>query len=300
MLRRSCLRHSLFFMNVRKDDLPVCFFHTVSENGAVPSAQGIGRDFPLASPPRWRYNKRTESDGVVNVICGLQKLTLLDFPGRTACTVFLGGCNFRCPFCHNGGLLDGNAPSVMGEEELLAFLNKRRGLLDGVCVTGGEPTLWPELPRLLTAIRELGYQIKLDTNGSRPGVLRGLAEAGLLDYVAMDVKNSPARYGETVGLPNFDVTSVEESLSFLLNGTLDYELRTTVVEELHDEADFEDIGEWLRSLAPGRPARRYFLQPFVDRDTVLSPGLNPPKPERMARFREILEPFVVESDIRGL
>ena len=187
----------------------------------------------------------------------------------------------------------------MGENELLEFLQKRRGLLDGVCVTGGEPTLRSELPGLLARIRELEYRIKLDTNGTAPHVLRALAEAGLVDDVAMDVKNSPARYGETAGIAAVDLSAVEESLSFLLNGSVDYELRTTVVSEFHDEASFAAIGEWLRSLAPGKRVRRYFLQPFVDGELVLRPGLHAPLPEELLRYRDILTPFVEEIAVRG-
>ena len=146
------------------------------------------------------------------MIAGLQKMTLLDFPGKVACTVFLGGCNYRCPFCHNTELFTGQVEEVMSTVEFLAFLKKRQGLLDGVCVSGGEPTLCPELEELLGQIKGLGFLIKLDTNGSRPAVLKKLVEAGLVDYVAMDVKNSPRRYAETVGLEKAELSAVEESL----------------------------------------------------------------------------------------
>ena len=165
-------------------------------------------------------------------IQGLQKMTLLDYPGRVACTVFLGGCDLRCPFCHNGGLVLGPMPAGLDSEELLAFLRKRRGLLDGVCVTGGEPLLRPGLPGLLREIRALGYSVKLDTNGSHPQRLRAVVEAGLADYVAMDVKNSPGRYAETAGVPGLDLRPIRESVAFLLEGTVDYEFRTTVVEQI--------------------------------------------------------------------
>ena len=137
-------------------------------------------------------------------IQGLQKMTLLDYPGKVACTVFLGGCDLRCPFCHNGELVEGEAPAALDDGELTAFLKKRQGLLDGVCVTGGEPLLRPELEGLLGRIKEFGFPVKLDTNGSHPDRLRRLTEAGLLDYVAMDIKNSPERYGETAGRPGLD------------------------------------------------------------------------------------------------
>ena len=152
------------------------------------------------------------------MISGLQKMTLLDFPGKVACTVFLQGCNYRCPFCHNSDLLPGKGEELMTPEELLAFLRKRRGLLDGVCVSGGEPTLCPGLEDLLTSIKALGFAVKLDTNGSRPQILKDLVEKGLVDYVAMDVKNSPQRYAETVGLTHFDLGPTEESLRSLIGG----------------------------------------------------------------------------------
>ncbi len=233
------------------------------------------------------------------VIAGLQKMTLLDYPGKVACTVFLQGCNFRCPFCHNSDLLGGNAPDTLTVEDLLAFLHKRKGLLDAVCITGGEPTLQPDLPELIRAIKDLGYAVKLDTNGSRPAVLKALAAENLLDYVAMDVKNAPARYAETVGVPSFDLTPVEESLAFLLGGSLPYELRTTVVSELHDEQDFEEIGNWLCRLCPTQQAPRFFLQSFVDRDSVLQSGLHAPSEAKLQAFRDRIAPFVACAAIRG-
>ena len=232
------------------------------------------------------------------VIAGLQKMTLLDYPGKVACTVFLQGCNFRCPFCHNRDLLD-NAPAAVSREELLAFLQKRRGLLDAVCISGGEPTLQADLEPLIREIKALGYAVKLDTNGNRPAVLKRLVSEQLLDYVAMDVKNSPARYGETVGIGSFDLSAVEESLAFLLGGAVDYELRTTVVAELHDEQSVRDIGEWLARLSPDTPAKRFFLQAYVDRDSVLCEGLHAPSDETLDILRETLAPYVAEAHIRG-
>ncbi|MBO5867294.1 MAG: anaerobic ribonucleoside-triphosphate reductase activating protein, partial [Oscillospiraceae bacterium] len=203
------------------------------------------------------------------MIAGLQKMTLLDYPGKVACTVFFQGCNFRCPFCHNSGLLDKEPEQQIPSEELLAFLKKRVGLLDGVCVTGGEPTLDPELPRLLREIKALGYAVKLDTNGSRPEVMKALAEQGLIDYVAMDIKNGPAFYGETVGIPALQLTKVEESIRWLLAGNIPYEFRTTVAEPLHSEKSIQAMVYWLQKLSGGKKAEKFFLQPFVDRDSVL-------------------------------
>ena len=227
-------------------------------------------------------------------IQGLQKLTLLDYPGKVACTVFLGGCDLRCPFCHNSGLVAGPMPAELDDGALLAFLDKRRGLLDGVCVTGGEPLLRPELPQLLSRIKELGYPVKLDTNGGRPERLRALLEAGLVDYVAMDIKNSPERYEETAGVPGLDLAPFRESVSLLLRGTVDYEFRTTVVREFHDADSFQAIGPWIAG------ARRYFLQSFVDRDSVLQAGLHPWDRETLASFGDLVRPYVEQVELRGV
>ena len=169
-------------------------------------------------------------------IYGIQKLTLLDFPGHTACTIFLAGCDWRCPYCHNTDLIDGTASPVMDDEELLAFLRKRQGLLDGVAITGGEPLLWRELPDLMERIRQLGYQVKLDTNGCHPDLLRDILDRHLADYVAMDIKNSPDLYGDTTGCPGINLDRITRSAAYLITGSVDYEFRTTVVAELHDDA----------------------------------------------------------------
>ena len=233
------------------------------------------------------------------MIAGLQKMTLLDYPGRVACTVFLQGCNYACPFCHNSQLLCFEAEPFMQEEELLAFLKKRTGILEGVCITGGEPTLYAGLENLLRQIKALGYCIKLDTNGSKPGVLRMLAEEGLIDYVAMDVKNSPDRYAQTVGVPGLKLGSVEESLRFLIGGGVPYELRTTLVQQLHDAAAIEEMGRWLASLVPGKQPRVLFLQSFTDRDTVAFAGLSAPEERTVHQFSRILEAYVRQVRIRG-
>ena len=233
------------------------------------------------------------------VIAGLQKMTLLDYPGKVACTVFLQGCNFRCPFCHNSDLLGNDGPATIDRAELMAFLNKRRGLLDAVCITGGEPTLQPDLPELLAEIKALGFLVKLDTNGSRPDVLKRLVADGLIDYVAMDIKNCPERYAETVGLPTVRLQPIEESIAFLMNGDVDYEFRTTVVDELHDEAAIRRMGEWLKRLAPDAPSPRLFLQPYADRDSVLVAGLHTPEKAKLAAFSAVLQPFAASVGIRG-
>ena len=221
-------------------------------------------------------------------------MTLLDFPGRVACTVFFGGCDMRCPFCHNAELLDGTAPAVMDDEELLAFLKKRQGLLDGVAFTGGEPLLQKNLPELAAKIRDLGYPVKLDTNGTHPDRLERMIREGLVQYVAMDIKNSPERYAETAGLPDLDLTPIQESVSLLMNGDTDYEFRTTVVAELHDDRSFEQIGRWIRG------AKHYYLQKFTDRDTVPFEGLHAPTDEQMRKWAEMLRTDIPSVELRGV
>ena len=235
-------------------------------------------------------------------ISGLQKLTLLDYPGRVACTVFMGGCNFRCPFCHNSQLLGPDAETFMETEELLTFLKSRVGVLEGVCITGGEPTLQKDLPDLLRAIKEMGYAVKLDTNGYRPEVLKALVAEGLVDYVAMDVKNSPERYAITCGIESdgFELSRIEESLRFLMEDTVDYELRTTVVHPLHDEEAIGAMGDWLLNLVPDRRAKALYLQPFVDRDTVAVAGLLPPAAEEMREYKGFLEGCAQAVELRGI
>ena len=235
-------------------------------------------------------------------------MTLLDFPGHVACTVFLGGCDLRCPFCHNYELATGKVPPVMEEEELFAFLSKRKGLLDGVAVTGGEPCLHRDLPELLTRIRELGFAVKLDTNGTHPDMLREILERGLADYVAMDIKNSPGKYAQTTGTdrgteadreravnaePAF-VGRIRESVRLLMDGGTDYEFRTTVVNELHETEDFEEIGRWIKG------AKRYFLQCFADRDTVPYAGLSAPSKAKLEACAAIARRYIEDVQIRGI
>jgi pyruvate formate lyase activating enzyme len=226
-------------------------------------------------------------------IAGLQKLTLLDYPGRLAATVFTRGCNFRCPFCHNASLVpDGSAP-VMTEEDFFSFLRERQGLIDGVCVSGGEPLLQPDLDHFLARIKALGFLIKLDTNGSDASKLRALAAAGLLDYVAMDIKNAPEKYAGTAGLQGEVPRDVLESVDFLLGGSVDYEFRTTVVKELHTAEDFAAIGKWIRG------AKRYFLQNFEDSGHTLQPGLHSVDREEIEAFAAAVRPWVPAVCIRG-
>ena len=226
-------------------------------------------------------------------IHGLQKMTLLDFPGKVACTVFLGGCDMRCPFCHNWELVDASAQAIMDENELFRFLGGRIGLLDGVAFTGGEPLMRNDLMDVIKRIRDMGFKIKLDTNGNHPDRLRSVVDAGLIDYVAMDVKNSPERYGETIGLPGFDISRIKESIDYLMNCGTDYEFRTTVVKQFHDEDSFKGIAELIKD------AEKYYLQGFVDRETVPYAGLEGYTKEEMEKFLDIVSPYVKSAEIRG-
>ena len=233
------------------------------------------------------------------MIAGLQKMTLLDFPGKVACTLFLQGCNWRCPFCHNSGLLSCPAEASMETEAFLRFLQSRKGLLDGVCISGGEPTLQKDLPALMESIRQMGYAIKLDTNGSRPEVLRNLAEKKLVDYVAMDIKNSPSMYAQTCGIPYMDMGPIEESIQYLVPSSLPHEFRTTLVHPLHSDNSVLEMGKWLASLVPGKKPEKLFLQRFQDRDTVLFAGFAAPTEDDILRWKAMLAPYVQDVVIRG-
>ena len=195
------------------------------------------------------------------LIAGLNKTTLLDYPGRVAATVFTGGCNFRCPFCHNGDLvLKPSALEAYSEEEVFSFLKKRKNVLKGVCITGGEPTLQGDLPDFIRKIKALGYEVKLDTNGYLPEVLKRLMDEKLLDYVAMDIKE---KYGCTTGVSDFDIRRIEKSVEILAKAGVTYEFRTTVVKELHAKEDLLQIGEWIA----GCP--KYFLQQYQENENVI-------------------------------
>ena len=231
-------------------------------------------------------------------IVGIQKLTLLDYPGKVACTVFLDGCNFRCPYCHNAELL-GDAAPIMTVEELLAFLGKRRGILDGVCITGGEPTLHPGLAELIRYVRDLGFSVKLDTNGYQPDILEVLLREALLDYVAMDLKNGPDAYGETVGLARVEMEKIGRSIRHLLDSGIEFELRTTVVKPLPSAQSLTSMADWLLNTTRGRGVPRLFVQPFVDRETVPVAGLSAPSGEELEQFSGILSRCAGRVEIRG-
>ena len=225
---------------------------------------------------------------------GIQKMTLLDFPGCVSCTIFLGGCDFRCPFCHNFELIDGTMKPTMHEDELIDFLKSRKGLLEGVAITGGEPLMHKDLPQLIKRIHDTGYRVKLDTNGYHPELLKEILDTGLVEYVAMDIKNSPEKYALTCGLDSIDFKRIKMSIALLMNGNTDYEFRTTVVNELHSEEDFYKIGEMIKG------AKRYFLQRFTDRDSVPYGNLTAPSFDKMHKFAEIAREFVPNTELRGV
>ena len=229
-------------------------------------------------------------------IGGFQKMTMLDFPGKIACTVFTYGCNLRCPFCHNSPLVvDMAGAEQIDERELRAFFAKRQGLLDGIAVTGGEPTLRRDLEELLKLIKEYGYETKLDTNGTRPDVLKKLVDDGLVDYVAMDIKNSPEKYAYTCGLPqSYDLSKIEESIRFLMEGNVDFEFRTTVAKPFHTEEDFVKIGEWIKG------SEKYFLQQFKDSGDIIGQEISSFNESEMGKILKVLLPFVPNAQLRGV
>ena len=238
-------------------------------------------------------------------IHGLNKLTLLDYPGHMACLIFTGACNYRCPFCHNASLvLNPNSQPAISEEEIFAFLQSRKGILEGVCISGGEPTLQADLPEFIRKIRTMGFHVKLDTNGSRPGILKALLEEGLLDYVSMDIKNALKKYLSTIGIPesvsgfnNLITDSVCQSAELLMQSSIPYEFRTTVVKELHNEEDLLSIGKWLNG------ANAYYLQSFRDSETLVGASLgqfHAYEPEQMRAFRDLLKPYFETVEVRGI
>lgn len=251
-------------------------------------------DFSL----RKRYtieDKRSVERSVPMQLHGLQKMTLLDYPGKVACTVFTGNCNLRCPFCHNASLVlsPGDLPAYT-EEEILSFLKKRQGLLDGVCLTGGEPLLQKDVFSFLQKVKELGFSVKLDTNGFYSAKLKELVSAGLVDYVAMDVKNCMDKYAETVGLAEPALDAVEESIDFLLSGAVEFEFRTTVVQELHTVQDIERLAQRIQG------APRYFLQRFVDSGNLIGTQLSAPTEQTMRQMQAAAARYVKNTQLRGV
>ena len=227
------------------------------------------------------------------VIHGIQKLTLVDYPGHPAAILFTGDCNFRCPFCQNASLvLSSSSEPLIADEEIFSFLTKRKGMLEGVVVTGGEPTLQKDLIPYLGRLKDLGYLVKLDTNGYRPDVLEKAMESGYVDYVAMDIKTSLDEYPVVAGIKNLDVSRIERSVELLKSGAVDYEFRTTVVEPLHHKENFEKIGELLKG------CRRYYLQSFVDSGNIIGKNCFPPSQEQLKNYLKTVSNYIESVSIR--
>lgn len=228
-------------------------------------------------------------------IHGFNKSTLLDYPKHLAATVFIGGCNMRCPFCHNASLvLRPHSQPIISQEEILAYLNKRKNILEGVCITGGEPTLYSDLPLFINKIKDLGLKVKLDTNGTHPNMIKELVNNKLIDYVAMDIKNSKEKYKSTIGDKEISIEKIEESVSFLLTGVIDYEFRTTIANELHTEYDMVSIGHWIEG------AKAYYLQSYKDSGDVISPHFTSPSKEILQKYVGLLSSYVEYISLRGI
>lgn len=228
------------------------------------------------------------------IISGLQKTTLLDYPKHVAATIFLGGCNFCCPFCHNRDLICGDSKDFLTDKSVLDFLKKRSRVLEGVCITGGEPTLHTGLEEFIIEVKRLGLLVKLDTNGYRPDILKSLCSKGLLDYVAMDIKSGKTGYAEAAGLSHLELPLIEESVDFLMHGNIAYEFRTTVVRELHSAEDFKEIALWLGGCS------HYYLQSYRDSKDVLVPGFSAYSKEELCAFADIVTPFMEHVALRGI
>ncbi len=226
-------------------------------------------------------------------IGGLMKLTLLDYPTKVACTVFTPGCNFRCPFCHNSSLVV-EGGELMSEEDFFEFLNSRRKILDGVCVSGGEPTINSDICEFIKKIKDMGLCVKLDTNGANPEKLKELVNTSLVDYVAMDIKNSPSKYALTAGCGESVLEKVRKSVDFLLGASIDFEFRTTVTSELHTDADFHEIGKWIKG------APKYYLQTFKDSGDILTTGNSAASEGDMKRFLSIIRNYIPSARIRDI
>lgn len=230
-------------------------------------------------------------------VTGIQKLTLLDYPGVVACTVFTAGCNFRCPFCHNAMLVlpEQIDDECLTDDEVFGFLKKRRGVLDGVAVTGGEPLLHADMPEFLARVKELGYKIKLDTNGSNPELLSEIVKNKLVDRVAMDIKNVPEEYARTIGLKSFDIAPVERSKEMLLRGDIDYEFRTTVVKGIHTKESLIGAAKWIEG------AKEYYLQQFKDSGNLILPdGLSAYDEKQMHALADAVRDYVPTVEVRGV
>ncbi len=228
------------------------------------------------------------------IIEGLQKLTLLDFPGQVACTMFSHGCNLRCPFCHNAGLVVRKAENIINKEEISEFLERRKGILDGICLTGGEPLMQKDAIEFIRFLRGFGYKIKLDTNGFFPEKLKAVIDEGLVDYIAMDVKASLDNYALAVGIQDIDISPMKESVSIIMSSGIDYEFRTTAVKGIHTKEDFKKLGEFIKG------AKRYYIQQFIDSGDLISSGMSAFSAEETKELLDVVLPFVPAAEIRGL
>lgn len=227
-------------------------------------------------------------------ICGLEKMSLVDFDGYVCATVFTGGCNFRCSFCHNSPLvLSHDKLPLLDEEEVLSYLKKRRGVLDAVCVSGGEPTLQKDLPEFLTKIKSLGYKIKLDTNGTAPELIKELFADSLVDYFAMDIKNDRENYANIIGFNSYDTSSVEKSVDFLMSLGDNYEFRTTIIKEFHNAQNILEIGKWIKG------ANKYFLQKFKASENCIESNLSAVDDETAKEFLQTLKNYIPSVKLRG-
>ena len=227
-------------------------------------------------------------------IAGMQKLSLVDYPEKMCCTLFTSGCNFRCPFCHNAGLVVRPAEDFLTNDEVFDYLKKRKGMLQAVTISGGEPTLQKGLKEFVQQVKDLGYLVKLDTNGTNPALLIDLVQSGLVDYVAMDIKNSKQKYALTCGLDDMDLSSVEQSVDFLLSGKVPFEFRTTVVKDFHNQQDFEDIAKWIGK------AQNYYLQQFVNSGDLVQDGLHGYDASEMQQLVAHVQKFMPNAKLRGV
>lgn len=229
-------------------------------------------------------------------IAGFNKTTLLDYPHHLASTIFLRGCDFRCPFCHNSSLVlpSKNDGTYIPEQEVFAYLEKRSSILEGVCITGGEPTLHQELFPFIKKIKELGLKVKLDTNGNHPDILASLIKEHLIDSIAMDIKNSLTYYDQTINLPNFNTINIEASVSLIQNSAIPYEFRTTIVKEFHNKERIKEIAAWLKG------SKLYVLQSFKDTDDIIGSKLSAHTKETLVEFQSIASSYIKKVFIRGI
>ena len=228
------------------------------------------------------------------LISGLEKMSLVDYDGFVSATIFTGGCNFRCGFCHNSPLvLEYKSLPQIPEYEVLEYLKKRKGLLDGVCISGGEPTLQKDLPAFIEKVKNLGYSVKLDTNGTSPDLVKSLWENRLVDYFATDIKSDKNGYSKIIGIDNYDLSKVEKTIDYFMNNDVNYELRTTIIKEYHTNTVMENIGKWIKG------AKKYFLQKYIDNENCINSGYTEISKEQAEEFRYLLLSYVPNTNLRG-